>query len=387
LLEIELIILNNQRMTYNWQQNDWRDFRYDISGINDLLVILAEKKGRIGGIIQTLPQAVRIETVIGFMVTEAVKTSEIEGEYIARDDVMSSIRNQLGLNEKPIFVKDKRAKGIAEMMLAIRDNTHDPLTDEMLFAWHKMLMQGNTQISLGMWRTHTEAMQIVSNVLYEPIVHFEAPPSDKIPDEMHHFIKWFNDTAPNQAREIKNPVIRSAIAHIYFESIHPFEDGNGRIGRAISEKALAQSLEYPVLFSISKAIEQKKKDYYNALENAQKSNDLTDWIYYFTNMVLETYKDTELLIHFVLQKSRFFDCYDAQMDVTHKKVINRMLEEGYKGFEGGMNARKYCIITGVSKATATRHLHYLTQIGAFIQEGMGRSTRYHLNINLNNHSF
>lgn len=373
-------------MTYNWQQNDWRDFRYDILGINDLLVILAEKKGRIGGIIETLPEAVRIETVIGFMVTEAVKTSEIEGEYIARDDVMSSIRNHLGLNEKPIFVKDKRAKGIAQLMVVIRENTNDPLTEEMLFSWHKMLMEGNTQVTAGMWRTHTDAMQIVSNVLHKPIIHFEAPPSKNIPHEMHHFIKWFNDTAPNQSKEIKNPVIRSAIAHIYFESIHPFEDGNGRIGRAISEKALSQGMEYPVLFSISKAIEHKKKDYYNALENAQKSNIITDWICYFANMVLTSYEDTELLIHFVLQKSRFFDCYDAQMDITHKKVINRMLEEGYKGFQGGMNARKYCIITGVSKATATRHLQYLVQIGAFTQEGMGRSTRYHLNINTHNHT-
>ena len=167
---------------------------------------------------------------------------------------------------------------------------------------------------------------------------------------------------------------------MYFESIHPFEDGNGRIGRALSEKALSQGLSYPTLLSLSQAIEKNKKAYYNALESAQKSSEITPWIRYFVEMALSAQQETEALIDFTLKKAQFFDQYRDRLDDLQLKAVNRMLEEGTKGFEGGMSAKKYSAITNASKATATRHLKYLKEIGAFTQQGSGPATRYHLKL-------
>lgn len=367
-------------MKYNWQQKDWCEFKYDLSHISDIIEKLAQKMSRMSGIIEALPEKTHLETMIDFLVTEAIKTSEIEGEFINRDDVMSSIRNQLSLNEKPIFIKDKRAKNVSSLMLAIRNDYASPLTEDMLFSWHKILMEGNNHIQIGAWRTHEDAMQIISNISYNPKIHFEAPPSKDIPKEMKKFINWFNQSKYGQTQEFKNPIIHSAIAHLYFESIHPFEDGNGRIGRAISEKALLQGMKHPLFLSISKAIEQKKKDYYKALEEAQKSNNITQWIEYFVNMIVDAQEDAQTVVHFVLQKTKFFEKHNNSLEETHRKVINRMLAEGHKGFEGGMSAKKYEIIAKVSKATATRHLQYLHNIGVFTQEGAGRNTKYILNL-------
>ena len=361
-------------MTYNWQQNDWPKFRYDLSELEPVLNMISIKMGHVSGVVKALPANIRSDAMIDLMVTEAIKTSEIEGEYMSRGDVKSSIRNHLGMNEKAVFVRDKRAQGIAQLMLAVRDDYALPLTQDMFFSWHNMLMQGSTHINIGQWRSHTEPMQIVSGVSYKPKIHFEAPPSVAVPQEMARFINWFNQSTA------MHPVIRSAIAHLYFETVHPFEDGNGRIGRALSEKALSQGLGRAVLISLSKTIEANKKAYYEALENAQKSNEITAWLTYFVHMVLDAQNEAEALIDFVLSKTRFLEHYEPQLDEAHRKVIHRMLREGVKGFSGGMSAQKYSTIAGVSKATATRHLAHLTDIGALIQTGSGRSTRYHLNL-------
>lgn len=369
-------------MKYNWQQHDWPNFCYDLSGLEGMLYAFAEKTGHVNGMLKGLPESTQRETVIDLMVTEAVKTSEIEGEYISRQDVMSSIRNQLGLNLEQVHVKDRRAKGAAQLMLAVREDYAKVLTQKMLFSWHRMLLEGAPTIKIGEWRRHEDPMQVVSGALHKPNIHFEAPPSKHIPAEMKRFIRWFNLTCPGKTQEIGQAVVRSAVAHLYFETIHPFEDGNGRIGRAISEKALSQGLKRPVLLSLSKAIEKNKKAYYQALEEAQKSNEITGWVTYFVHMALDAQDDMEQLVAFTLQKARFFDTYRNKLEEAHKKVINRMLQEGAKGFEGGMSAGKYSAITGVSKATATRHLHYLAEIGALVQTGGGRSTRYQVNVNL-----
>lgn len=172
---------------------------------------------------------------------------------------------------------------------------------------------------------------------------------------MERYIVWFNGAVST----IPSPLVRSAVAHLYFESIHPFEDGNGRIGRALSEKVLSQGLSRPVLLSLSKAIETHKKSYYDALESAQKSNEITAWITYFVHMALDAQTDADALIDFILKKARFHERYHSKLDAHQLKAINRMLDEGPKGFEGGMSAKKYTAITGVSKATATRHLQQL----------------------------
>ena len=367
-------------MKYNWQQKDWPGFRYDLSGLEDALFSFAEKTGHASGMLKGLPEDMRNEAMIDLMVTEAVKTSEIEGEHISRADVMSSIRNQLGLNLDEEQIRDRRAEGAAQLMLAVRNSYIEPLTQKMLFSWHRMLLENAPNIKVGAWRTHGDSMQVVSGILHKPKIHFEAPPSKNIPAEMKRFIYWFNNTAPDKSQEIKQAVVRSAVAHLYFESIHPFDDGNGRIGRALSEKVLSQGVGGGALLSLSNSIEANKRIYYKTLEDAQKSNEITGWITYFVHMVLDAQESAETLITFILQKSRFFGDYDNKLDKPHRKAINRMLEEGPKGFEGGMSAGKYISITGVSKATATRHLQYLTEIEALVQTGSGRSTRYQINL-------
>ena len=367
-------------MIYNWQQPDWPDFKYDLRETEDILFRFAEEAGRTRGMLNAMPEDMQMEALINTMVAEAIKTSEIEGEYVSRQDVVSSIRNNLGLNTKPENIKDKKAQGVGKLMVDIRQCYEEPLTKEKLFLWHEMLMAGNKNIQIGKWRTHKEPMRIVSGALGKEKVHFEAPPSIHINKEMAVFIKWFNDTAPGGKKEIKKAPVRSAIAHLYFETIHPFEDGNGRIGRAIAEKAISQTLGRPVLLSLSRTIEADKKSYYSALGDAQKSNEITKWIKYFVDTALTAQIEARQLIDFILKKTKFFDGFINQLNERQLKVIKKMMDAGHKGFEGGMNASKYMSISKVSKATATRDLQYLSDIKAFIAQGGGRSTSYVLNI-------
>lgn len=363
-------------MRYNWQQKDWLNFQYQTTNIEDLLFDFAQRTGRISGVLDGLPQTEQTEAMINLMVSEAIKTSEIEGEYLSRNDVMSSIKRNLGIQPDLPVTKDKRAEGIAQLMLTVRQGFSKPLTAEVLFNWHAMLMKGNTSVKAGQWRTHEEPMQIISGAMGREVIHFEAPPSKQVTPEMDGFINWFN----NSQDTFKKPIVRAAIAHLYFESIHPFEDGNGRIGRAIAEKALSQSIGRPVLFSLSKSIESNKNNYYDALKIAQRSNEITDWINFFVKTVLDAQIDAEHEIEFTLKKTKFFDHYKDVLNERQQKVVRRMLEEGYQGFEGGMNARKYVSIAGTSKATATRDLQDLVAKGIFKPIGGGRSTRYEIDI-------
>jgi len=370
-------------MKYNWQQTDWPDFSYEVQAIDDTLFSFAEETGLITGMLNAMPNDLQTETIINLMVSEAMKTSEIEGEYISRQDVVSSIRNNLGLNKKLDNVKDKRAQGVGKLMVDVRETYSEPLTKEKLFSWHEMLMAGSRHIEVGRWRSHEEPMQVISGAIGKEKVHFEAPPSKQVPAEMDKFIKWFNDTAPGGKKEIKKAPVRSAIAHLYFESIHPFEDGNGRIGRAIAEKALSQTLGRPVLLSLSKTIEEDKPSYYKALETGQRSNQVTKWITYFVETTLLAQQQARQLIDFTLKKTKFFDRFKDQLNTRQLKAINRMFDAGIEGFEGGMNTNKYISITKTSKASATRDLQHLAEIEALIQQGGGRSTRYILNMEAN----
>jgi len=367
-------------MKYNWQRTDWPEFKYDISQTQDILFTFAEKTGHVSGILKSLPDSTRTEAIIDLMVSEAIKTSEIEGEYLSRSDVMSSIRHNLGLSTDKEQIADQYAKGAADLMVDVRNTYREPISEKKLFSWHRMILSGPRRVTVGAWRTHEEPMQIISGPVGKRKVHFEAPPSEKVPGEMERFLNWFNKTTPGGREEINNLILRSAIAHLYFESIHPFEDGNGRIGRAISEKALSQGLGRPVLLSLSEAIEADKKTYYNALKTAQRSNEITAWIVYFSNTVLEAQSRAEESIDFILKKTKFFDQFKERLNKRQMKVIRRMLDEGPKGFEGGMSAKKYIAITKTSKATATRDLQYLSEIGAMKQSGGGRSIRYHLSV-------
>ncbi|WP_303316844.1 Fic family protein [Flavivirga abyssicola] len=366
-------------MTYNWQQKDWTKFSYDISKLEERLYAFAEKSGRISGILKAMSKEDHVQTMIDIMVAEAIKTSEIEGEYLSRIDVLSSIRNNLGLNVNQETVKDKNAEGMASLITDVQNSYADALNKEKLFDWHKMIFPITSNINVGTWRTHEAPMQVVSGRIDKPTVHFEAPPSKQIPLEMDNFIKWFNETAPNGSKIIKYAPIRSAISHLYFETIHPFEDGNGRIGRAIAEKALSQTVGYPLLLSLSATIEARKKDYYNALKTGQSSNEITPWLEYFIDIILKAQDESESLIDFTLKKTKLFDRYQSQLNDRQLKAVKRMLEEGPKGFEGGMTAKKYMRITQTSKPTATRDLQKLQNLGVFKVEGDGRSTSYQIN--------
>lgn len=275
---------------------------------------------------------------------------------------------------------DKRAKGIVELMFDVRNTFKQPLTETKLFDWHLMLFSdsSNPNLRIACWRTDEEPMQVVSGHHGKWKVHYEAPPSRDIPNEMKRFIRWFNATAPGKSKAIKFAPVRAAIAHLYFESIHPFEDGNGRIGRAIAEKALSQGFGYPAILSLSHAIEADKKAYYAELNAASKSNEITHWIQYFVNTVLIGQVTVEAQINFILKKSVFFDSHKDELNERQVKVLRRMMQAGVKGFEGGMSAKKYMTITGTSKATATRDLQHLLTIKIFRQIGSGRSARYEL---------
>ena len=268
-------------MKYNWQQKNWPDFLYDLSGIEDELFSFAGETGHITALLGTLPAELQIESILDTMVAEAIKTSEIEGEYLNRQDVVSSIRNKLGLSKNTAAAKDQKSKGAGELMVEVRNSYAQPLSKEILFAWHKLLMQGSEGVKSGAWRKHKEPMQVISGTFGKQKVLFEAPPSEMVPSEMARFIQWFNATAPGGKSELKKAPVRAAIAHLYFESIHPFEDGNGRIGRAIAEKALSQTLAQPVLLSLSRTIEANKKAYYAALNKGSFSNEITGWIKIF----------------------------------------------------------------------------------------------------------
>jgi Fic family protein len=352
---------------YNWQQEIWPHFKFSLESVEDDLLIFSEKAGRVSGILEALPEETKQEFIVDIILVEAIKTSEIEGEYPSRKDVLSSIRKNLGLHHSPEQIKDKSALGLGELMIDVRKTFKEPLTKEKLFAWHKMLLRENKKMEVGQWRTHKEPMLVISGAVGKEKLHYEAPPSSKVPKEMKVFIQWFNNTGPGGKNEIKKAPVRSAIAHLYFETIHPFEDGNGRIGRAIAEKALSQTIGRPVMLSLSRTIEAKKNIYYASLEKAQSSNEITPWVVYFVKTVLDAQIEAEAQIDFTLKKTRFFDRFKDQFN-------ERQL--------AGMNAKKYIGITKTSKATATRDLQQLLELGAFAYVGIsgGRSTSYKINI-------
>jgi len=370
-------------MQYNWQQTDWPDFKYNLTPLREQLALFSEKVGKIKGLLEGLSEDIQLETILSAMVSEAINTSSIEGEFLSRVDVISSIKNNLGLHPSNVSVKDQRAKGIGQMIAHIRASYNEPLNTDYLFELHQMLLLGNKTINVGSWRSSLEPMRVVSGTIGKETIHFEAPPSSKVPFEMQRFIKWFNETIISPENTILETPVRSAIAHVYFETIHPFEDGNGRIGRALSEKAIYQGIGSPIPISLSKIIESDKQSYYLALQEAQRSNEITAWLRYFVNTTLKAQEASEKEILFTLKKTQFFDRIKAHINIRQEKVLRKMLGAGPDGFQGGMNVKKYRSITRVSKATATRDLQALVAIGVFIPIGGGRSTRYDLSMNAN----
>jgi Fic family protein len=244
-------------MSWNWEKPDWPNFTYDSTALEPLEKRFLLQSGEFIGAFKHIGADDQDTLKIELIGDEAVKTSEIEGEILNRDSVQSSLRHQFGLGaEKPGIPPAER--GIAEMMVDLYRNFADALSDKTMFDWHRMLLSGDRSIQvIGGYRTHAEAMQVVSGPIHKPTVHFEAPPSSRVPDEMKQFVTWFNDTAPGGKTPL-SPLTRAGIAHLYFVCIHPFEDGNGRIGRALAEKSFAQNLGQPSLIALAYTIERKR---------------------------------------------------------------------------------------------------------------------------------
>jgi Fic family protein len=360
---------------YIWQREGWPNFTWDTQVLERSAYAYALEAGRLAAEVQHLPKNEQMDALIDLMVSEAVTTSQIEGETYDREDVRSSIRNQLGLNAMPQAVRDSRANGIAALMISVRDHMAADLTAERLWEWQDMIIVGRyerVRLEVGRWRESPEPMQIVSGAVGREKVHYEAPSAAQVPKEMERFIAWFNGSRSMPG------AVRAGVAHLWFECVHPFSDGNGRIGRALAEKALSQELKHPVVLSLSTAIERRRKEYYDALSQASQGGlDITEWLVWFTELVLEAQAQAKERIAFVLAKARFWDRYTGALNGRQTKALTRMLREGPGGFKGGMSAQKYMKIADCSKATATRDLAELSKMGALFKlKGGGRSTRY-----------
>lgn len=366
-------------MEWNWQQPDWPEFRWESARLAMLESQFLQQSGILIGSVKHLTEDDRSAITIDIMTGEALKTSEIEGELLNRDSVQSSLRREFGLETSDRRIPPAE-RGIAEMMIALYRDFADPLTNETLFAWHEMVVSGRRDIdAVGRYRDHEDAMQVVSGLIHKPTVHFEAPPSKHVPEEMQSFLDWFASSSPGGPSPLP-ALTRAGIAHLYFVSIHPFEDGNGRIARALAEKALSQAIGQPSLIALSQVIQRSRTAYYDALEAANKQNEITDWLTYFAQTVLDAQEHSLALIDFLLAKIKFYDRFRDHLNERQARVIARMFREGIDGFTGGLSAANYITITGTSRATATRDLHELVAMGALTQTGMLKSTRYQLAI-------
>jgi Fic family protein len=359
---------------YNWEYKEWAKFIYNENVIDEFTQKIAENLGEVNGMLKSFDFEKQQETLIKILISEAQKTSEIEGEYISRQDLMSSIRKKLGLSLGKEWIKDKRAENVALLMLQVRDDFQTELSESLVKHWHFLLFAGSKYIDAGKYRTDEEPMQIISGAMGKEIVHYEAPPSIRVPREMRNFVKWY--CSFESKGNISQIIIKAAITHLYFESIHPFEDGNGRIGRALIEKCLSEELKKPVLMAISTAIEKNKKLYYAELNKASKTLEIDSWLIYFAKMIFQAQEKTIEIITFSIKKSHFFDRFKNELNEREKKAINKMFDAGVEGFTGGMTAKKYMIINKISKATATRDLQHLSKIGALTEQGNGRNVHY-----------
>lgn len=359
-------------MPWNWELPEWPKFSY-----NPDLIIEKERRfllsiGQACASIKNLSSSDYSHFVIEILTSEGEESSKIEGELLDRESLQSSIKQHFGLKtgrKKNLY----KESGMAELVCNVYETYDKPLSHEMLHQWHFELFKEHSIDDLGKYRTHAEPMQIISNRYDIPKIFFEAPPSKKIPKEMDAFLHWFNYP------KIAEPILgRAAIAHIYFESIHPFEDGNGRIGRALVEKLFSKALKNPVLIAISRVLEKRKKEYYTALEKCNRSLNATEWVEFFSEAILQAQQESLELLYFLIEKTKIMSRLAGQINPRQEKALLRVFKEGPNGFKGGLSAEKYIAITKTSKATATRDLTDLVQKGVLFKSGELRHTRYHL---------
>ncbi len=367
-------------MRWNWQLPDWPTFTWRPERLAEAEERFLVSGGLVLGSLEHLDEDRRAGLRVEILGDDALGTSEIEGELLDRDSVQSSIRRALGMQPVPGARPRPAEEGVAEMVVDLHAAFDRDLDQARLGRWHELVMRGRTDLdTIGDYRRGPRPMQVVSGRLDAPTVHFEAPPSSRVPAEMDRFLYWLARTAPGEPAALP-PVTRAGLAHVHFECIHPFEDGNGRIGRAISEQALARGIGAPVPTALSVTILRRRREYYDVLQRAGRTLDADEWMAWFAGVALEAQARTLAHVRFIIRKARLLEGLAGRLNQRQQKVMRRVLDEGPDGFEGGLTAGKYLRMTRTSPATARRDLGELVELGALSRTGERRHTRYHLTI-------
>lgn len=363
-------------MPYIHELPDWPNLRWSDEQLARPLAAVRHRQGRLIGHMEALGFPLREEAVLHALTEDVIKSSEIEGEVLDREQVRSSIARRLGMDIGALVEADRNVEGVVEMMLDATQNHAQPLTAERLFGWHAALFptgrSGMSRITVGAWRTaEAGPMQVISGPIGRERVHYEAPASERLDADMSRFLDWFETAAPD-------PVLKAGIAHLWFVTVHPFDDGNGRIARAIADLALARAEGSAQRFySMSSQIRTERKAYYDMLERAQKGDlDITPWLLWFIGCLDRAFDGAESILASVMRKARFWEAVAGQpLNERQRKVVNRLLD----GFEGKLTNAKWAAIAKVSSDTALRDINDLLQRGILEKEPAGgRSTSYSL---------
>jgi Fic family protein len=364
-------------VTYIYERSDWPKFRWDQGALEGRLGAVRHLQGRLIGRMEGLGFRLREEATLQSLTEEVIKSSEIEGERLDKDQVRSSLARRLGIDIGALKPADRNVEGIVEMMLDATQNYAEPLTKRRLFAWHAALFptghSGMSRITVGAWRKdRTGPMQVVSGAIGRERLHYQAPAASRLEQEMQSFVRWFNRS------EETDPVLKAGVAHLWFVTIHPFEDGNGRIARAIADLMLARSEGTAQRFySMSARIRQERSDYYDILEATQKRDlDITRWLDWFLGCLGRAIDGAEVISSSVLRKARFWERHAAApLNERQRDMLNRLLN----GFEGKLTTSKWAKIAKCSPDTALRDIEGLIKQGILAKDAAGgRSTSYFL---------
>jgi len=370
--------------TWIWTSSAWPNFGYDLARLAEPLRRARVEGGRLFGKAEAIGAHESALVQRDVWSAEAVATAAIEGESIDLASVRSSVARRLGITPEFVAAVPRNVEGLLDVMESASADWDSDLTEERLCRWQASLFPAGgsaiRSIETGRYRSHKDPMRIISGPVGRETVHYEAPPSAAVRAEMRNFLDWFNRT-----REASlDGILRAGLAHVWFESIHPFEDGNGRIGRAIVDMALAQDARLPTrLHAVSTELRRRQDAYYDALNLAQRgTGDVTAWLEWFTNIFADSCQSSSTLIHEALVRARFWSEHKAaKLNERQRKVINKMLEAGAGRFEGGLTQRKYVAMTSASRATASRDISALINKGVLVPgAAAGRSTYYDLSI-------
>jgi Fic family protein len=365
-------------MSYIHELPKWPNLSWDTQSLAKALAAVRHKQGKHLGRMEALGFDLRTEASLTALTTEVVKSSAIEGETLAADEVRSSIASRLGLDVAGLPTPGREVDGIVEMMLDATQNYDASLTAERLYSWHAALFptgrSGMNRITVGAWRTREAGpMQVVSGPMGKERVHFQAPEAERLEDEMRQFLNWFNCSSE------LDPVLMAAVAHFWFVTIHPFEDGNGRIARAIADMALSRADESKERFySMSSGVEAERKEYYIQLESAQRGSlDITSWLAWFLGCLDRVIETSDTILGSVLLKARLWQQINTEpVNGRQRMVINRMLEHDWVGF---LSTSKYAKLAKCSTDTALRDIRELLERGIVLKNvAGGRSTSYRL---------